>query len=41
MFGFVFGFEFGVGFEFVDGYDPLSPDVGRSASLSLDTRHSL
>ena len=34
-----FGFEFG--FEYVDGYDPLSADVGRSASLSLEVRHSL
>ena len=33
------GFEFG--FEYVDGYDPLSDDVGRSASLSLEVRHSL
>ena len=37
--GFEFGFEFG--FEYVDGYDPLSADVGRSASLSLEVRHSL
>ena len=40
-FGFEFEFEFGFEFGYVDGYDPLSADVGRSASLSLDVRHSL